>query len=148
MRLVCTRMLLHRPHCVVIDEALDALDEAARQCIKGFSPASALGESTKKVPESGTRCLGMLRGSKRQRLRERLSRRFFSFVPTFPDTTTDRRGEWYLTRNPGKSPRLFCLTISRSRIDRSSPTSVRLFCDLRADHSPFEPYESALERNY
>ncbi|MBV8102748.1 MAG: ABC transporter ATP-binding protein/permease [Verrucomicrobia bacterium] len=32
-RLVFTRMLLHKPHCVVIDEALDTLDDATRECI-------------------------------------------------------------------------------------------------------------------
>jgi putative ATP-binding cassette transporter len=31
--LVFTRVLLHKPHCVVIDEALDILDDEARQCI-------------------------------------------------------------------------------------------------------------------
>jgi vitamin B12/bleomycin/antimicrobial peptide transport system ATP-binding/permease protein len=35
-RLVFTRMLLHRPHCVVIDEALDTLDDPARKCIIGL----------------------------------------------------------------------------------------------------------------
>jgi vitamin B12/bleomycin/antimicrobial peptide transport system ATP-binding/permease protein len=35
-RLVFTRVLLHRPHCVVIDEALDTLDEPARKCIVGL----------------------------------------------------------------------------------------------------------------
>ena len=32
-RLVFTRMLLHKPHCVVIDEALDTLDDGTRKCI-------------------------------------------------------------------------------------------------------------------
>jgi len=32
-RLVFTRMLLHKPQCVVIDEALDSLDDGARKCI-------------------------------------------------------------------------------------------------------------------
>jgi vitamin B12/bleomycin/antimicrobial peptide transport system ATP-binding/permease protein len=31
--LVFTRALLHRPHCVVIDEALDTLDDATQKCI-------------------------------------------------------------------------------------------------------------------
>ena len=31
--LVFSRMLLHRPHCVVIDEALDTLDDSTRKCI-------------------------------------------------------------------------------------------------------------------
>ena len=34
--LVFTRVLLHKPHCVVIDEALDILDDDARQCIIGL----------------------------------------------------------------------------------------------------------------
>jgi len=32
-RLVFTRMLLHKPSCVVIDEALETLDDEARKCI-------------------------------------------------------------------------------------------------------------------
>jgi vitamin B12/bleomycin/antimicrobial peptide transport system ATP-binding/permease protein len=35
-RLVFTRVLLHRPHCVVIDEALDTLDDPGRECIIGL----------------------------------------------------------------------------------------------------------------
>ena len=31
--LVFSRMLLHRPHCVVIDKALDTLDDSTRKCI-------------------------------------------------------------------------------------------------------------------
>lgn len=31
--LVFTRMLLHKPHCVVIDEALDTLDDGVKKCI-------------------------------------------------------------------------------------------------------------------
>jgi putative ATP-binding cassette transporter len=32
-RLIFTRVLLHKPHCVVIDEALDTLDDGTRKCI-------------------------------------------------------------------------------------------------------------------
>jgi vitamin B12/bleomycin/antimicrobial peptide transport system ATP-binding/permease protein len=35
-RLVFTRALLHRPHCIVIDEALDTLDDASQKCIFGL----------------------------------------------------------------------------------------------------------------
>jgi len=34
--LVFTRVLLHKPHCVVIDEALDLLDDESRKCIIGL----------------------------------------------------------------------------------------------------------------
>jgi vitamin B12/bleomycin/antimicrobial peptide transport system ATP-binding/permease protein len=34
--LVFTRVLMHKPHYVIIDEALDTLDDGARKCVKGL----------------------------------------------------------------------------------------------------------------